>query len=186
MFCFLDEKEKALCIRYSACFGQDAAEIQDTYVCTSYGCTHIILASFSAESLYTLHLEYWQKRRVAYGNRGEMFLRPRGAMQDGEDQGVSNRKVSGTETIFLIVQRPNSKRHGLTCTSLRRTSKKEGTATTRLERGESSRGSLTAVGLTQRRPLPPPPSQRRSGGAVRHVHKQHLLSFPPFLCFIGR
>lgn len=44
-----------------------------------------------------------------------------------------------------------------------------------IERGESSRGSLTAVGFTQWRPLPPPPSQRHSGRAVRHKHKQHLL-----------
>lgn len=105
-------------------------------------------------------------------------------MQDQEDQGVSDRKVSGIETRFLIFQRPNSKRHGLICTSLRRTSKKEETATTWLERGESSRGSLTAVGFTQRRPLPPPPSQRHSGRAVRHIHKQHLLSLPLFLRFI--
>jgi len=66
--------------------------------------------------------------RVAYGN-GEVLLRPRGATQDREEQGVSDRKVSDTETMFLIFQRPNSKRHGLTCTSLRRTSKKEKTAT---------------------------------------------------------
>lgn len=72
---------------------------------------------------------------VAQGNSAEMFLRPRGAMQDREDQGVSVRKVSGTETIFLIFQTPNSKRHGLICTSLRRTSKKEETATMWL-RGE--------------------------------------------------
>lgn len=107
-------------------------------------------------------------------------------MQDREDQGVSGKKVSATETILLIFWRPNSRRHGLICTSLRRTSKKEETATTRLERGESSRGSLTAVGFTQWRPLPPPPSQRHSGRAVRHIHKQHLLSFPLFLRFIGR
>lgn len=137
----------------------------------------------------TVYASPWvlaEMERVAYGNSGEMFLRPRGAMQDREDQGVSHRKVSGTETVFLIFQRPNSKRHGLICTSLRRTSKKEETATMWLDRGESSRGSLTAVGFTQWRPLPPPPSQRDSGRAVRHIHKQHLLSFPLFLRFIGR
>lgn len=55
-----------------------------------------------------------------------------------------------------------------------------------IERGESSRGSLTAVGFTHWRPLPPPPSQRHSGRAVRHIHKQHLLSFSLFLRSIGR
>lgn len=137
----------------------------------------------------TVYASPWvlaEMERVAYDNSGEMFLRPQGAMQDKEDQGVSDRKVSHTETIFLILQRPNSKRHGLMCTSLRRTSKKEETATMWLERGQSSRGSLTAVGFTHWRPLPPSLSQRHSGRAVRHIHKQHLLSIPLFLHFIGR
>lgn len=127
MFCFLDEKEKALCIRCSAGFRADAAENQDTSVCKSHGCTCITSASFSAESLYTL--DYGRDGEGGIGHSGEMFLRPRGAMQDREDQGVSDRKVSATETMFLIFQTPNSKRHGLICTSLRRTSKKEETAT---------------------------------------------------------
>lgn len=136
----------------------------------------------------TVYASPWvlaEMERVAY-NSGEMFLRPQGAMQDKEDQGVSDRKVSHTETIFLILQRPNSKRHGLMCTSLRRTTKKEETAIMWLERGQSSRGSLTAVGFTHWRPLPPSLSQRNSGRAVRHIHKQHLLSTPLFLRFIGR
>lgn len=49
--------------------------------------------------------ELAEMERVAQGNSGEMFLRPRGAMQDREGQGVSDRKVSGTETIFLVFQK---------------------------------------------------------------------------------
>lgn len=55
-----------------------------------------------------------------------------------------------------------------------------------IERGESSRGSLTAVGFTQWRPHPSPLSQRHFGRVVRHIHKQHLLSFSLFLRSIGR
>lgn len=63
LFCFLDEKGKALCIRWSAGFKADAAETQDTSVCKSHRCTCITSASFSAESLYTLRLDYWQRWR---------------------------------------------------------------------------------------------------------------------------
>lgn len=89
------------------------------------------LASLQLLSLqnHCIHLITGRDGEGGIGHSAEMFLRPRGAMQDREDQGVSDRKVSATETMFLIFQTPNSKRHGLICTSLRRTSKKEETAT---------------------------------------------------------
>lgn len=86
------------------------------------------LQLFSLQN-HCIHLITGRDGEGGIGHSGEMFLRPRGAMQDREDQGVSDRKVSATETMFLIFQTPNSKRHGLICTSLRRTSKKEETAT---------------------------------------------------------